>query len=273
MIVNFRLSKSSYLVFFLLCFAIPWVAWIYMAFTGFNLFLFYTAYSCSLAGLLGVYLLKGREGVGAIFKGMIAKAPVSAWLLVLFIPFFWQFLSYLIYGLLFNDSGIGEVRVSNFTNLFSLHILWLLTTGPLAEEFGWRGYLFPRFLEKYKFFTANVLLGIIWALWHLPIMYSKWSSEPLSALYFFVGVICFAMIIGLIYIVSDGNLLLCIVAHWTINASQEMMGSLFPAIDGMNSAFTLFSVVMLIVITLWLYYFYRKEIAMANEVTLIYRMR
>lgn len=273
MIVNFRLSKSSYLVFFLFSFAIPWVAWSYMAFTGFNLYLFYTGYSCSLAGLIGVYLFKGREGVGAIFKGMVAKAPVSAWLLVLIVPFIWQFLSYLFYGLLLNDSGIGEVRVSNFTNLFSLHILWLLTTGPLAEEFGWRGYLFPRFLAKYKFFTANVFLGVIWALWHLPIMYGKWFSEPVSMLYFFVGVICFAMIIGLIYVISDGNLLLCIVAHWTINASQEMMGSLFPAIDPMHSAFSIFSVVMLLVITLWLYYFYRKEIAMANEVTLIYRMR
>lgn len=54
---------------------------------------------------------------------------------------------------------------------FGGYPIWLsavlsLTSGPLGEEAGWRGYLRPALEEKYTFPRACVYQGLIWAFWH-----------------------------------------------------------------------------------------------------------
>jgi membrane protease YdiL (CAAX protease family) len=41
----------------------------------------------------------------------------------------------------------------------------------LLEEYGWRGYLFPRLVKKYTIKKANIILGIILVLYHLPALF------------------------------------------------------------------------------------------------------
>jgi membrane protease YdiL (CAAX protease family) len=41
----------------------------------------------------------------------------------------------------------------------------------LTEEYGWRGYLLPRFIEKYGLQKANYLVGLIWAMYHFPFLF------------------------------------------------------------------------------------------------------
>ncbi len=258
--MNTSKKSDSLIVFYAICFSIPWLAWSIMAFKGFNMLLFYTGYACSIAGIVAIYLEKGNEGIYSIFHSIHFNAPLSAWFLALVLPFVWQGVSFALYGVLFNPNGLGTIALENISNLFTWHILWLLTTGPLAEEFGWRGFMLPKFLGKYHFFKSNIILGVIWAFWHLPIMYGRWISEPVAMVYFFVGVICFAFIIGVIYLLSKGNLLLCILSHWTINATQEMFGSMFPNVSASHQSFHIFSVFILVGITTVLLAFFVKKL-------------
>jgi membrane protease YdiL (CAAX protease family) len=56
-----------------------------------------------------------------------------------------------------------------------------------GEEFGWRGYLLPKLMPLGKP-TAYVLLGIIWGLWHMPLilMGFTYPGSPLIGTLMFI---------------------------------------------------------------------------------------
>ncbi len=45
----------------------------------------------------------------------------------------------------------------------------LVFSGPLGEEPGWRGFALPRLLDDHAALKASVILGLVWAAWHLPL--------------------------------------------------------------------------------------------------------
>jgi membrane protease YdiL (CAAX protease family) len=47
-------------------------------------------------------------------------------------------------------------------------LVFMLFVGGGQEEFGWRGYALPVLEKKFGIWHANIILGIIWALWHIP---------------------------------------------------------------------------------------------------------
>lgn len=71
-----------------------------------------------------------------------------------------------------------------------LHLTILIPIGQVflflllgfGEKYGWRGYLLPRLLPLGEVKGA-IILGIIWALWHLPVLTLRpgplWFSIPL----------------------------------------------------------------------------------------------
>lgn len=59
-----------------------------------------------------------------------------------------------------------------------LVLLISFISGPLNEEFGWRGYALDKLLVRFGFLTASTILGFIWGIWHLA-----WYFTPGQAQY------------------------------------------------------------------------------------------
>ncbi|MEW6379499.1 MAG: CPBP family intramembrane glutamic endopeptidase [bacterium] len=88
-------------------------------------------------------------------------------------------------GTLFSSMpGILEMFV--ITAVFAPLVNSLLAFG---EECGWRGYLLPRLLPLGKF-KAYLVLGIIWGLWHAPLIWMgfDYPGYPVQGIITFVGV-------------------------------------------------------------------------------------
>lgn len=78
---------------------------------------------------------------------------------------------------LFVNASTGDFTVTVLSgnllkSLWSVALIFafnLLFGGTLGEEIGWRGFALPRLLEKFSPLQASFILGVVWALWHLPI--------------------------------------------------------------------------------------------------------
>ena len=73
------------------------------------------------------------------------------------------------------DAAGGDAPTLFYLTIFPVSILNGVATvfmgaGPLGEEGGWRGYLSPRLIEIHGEWRSSLIIGVIWSLWHLPVM-------------------------------------------------------------------------------------------------------
>lgn len=74
-----------------------------------------------------------------------------------------------------------------------------LTATALIEEIAWRGFLLERVSAKGKSIGAIMFVGVIWALWHLP-MWTIRNSLSLSEIVpLFIWTVLISIILGTVY--------------------------------------------------------------------------
>ncbi|CAM3307732.1 CPBP family intramembrane glutamic endopeptidase [Aequorivita lipolytica] len=61
--------------------------------------------------------------------------------------------------------------------VFVPYLLMMIFLGGGQEEFGWRGYALPLLEKRFGIWYANIILGVIWACWHLPLWFITGSSQ------------------------------------------------------------------------------------------------
>lgn len=82
---------------------------------------------------------------------------------------------------LFSDAAFSESLPSPFSEsvIATIVLLLILTiTDGLGEEVGWRGFAIPHMLLRSTAVGASLLLGVLWAAWHLPLFWT--DGAPLE---------------------------------------------------------------------------------------------
>ena len=106
---------------------------------------------------------------------------------------------------------------------------------PLAEEFGWRGFMLPQLQRRYSPLVASVLIGLFWGgIWHGYIDYIGignlgWRSLPLIILLGPAQMTAQAVLLTMLYNRSRGSLLLCVLFHSGITMSSILFGVTYPS--------------------------------------------
>jgi membrane protease YdiL (CAAX protease family) len=106
-----------------------------------------------------------------------------------------------------------------------------------GEEIGWRGYALPRLAAHIGLAPASVLLGVIWAVWHLPLFFvlggdTVGQSFPLYVL----QVTALSVAMAWLYWRTSGSLLLVMLMHAAVNNTKDIVPS---AVPGMSNPFSL----------------------------------
>jgi membrane protease YdiL (CAAX protease family) len=175
-------------------------------------------------GLTGIALtaaVDGRAGLGSLF-GRIGRWRVGiAWYAVaLLLP------PVLIGAVLFVlRSTVSPAFAPNF---FLLGILFGVPAG-FFEEIGWTGYLLPRLVAKRNALPAAIGLGVLWGLWHTPVVDSLGSASPHGAAWlgFFLAFVALVAAIRVVIVWlyrNTGSVLLAQILHASSTGSLVIFG-------------------------------------------------
>ena len=94
----------------------------------------------------------------------------------------------------------------------------LFLGGPLGEEIGWRGFALPRLVARHGPGPASLRLGVMWALWHLPVFLIEGTDQyGQPILWYTVMVTAYTFLFTWVHEKTDGSLLLALLHHTAIN--------------------------------------------------------
>ncbi|HKE25755.1 MAG TPA: CPBP family glutamic-type intramembrane protease, partial [Bryobacteraceae bacterium] len=100
---------------------------------------------------------------------MRPSQPAPIWYLALAIP------PILIWSVL---SVLSRLVSPQFTpGLFWQGVFFGLPAG-LIEEIGWSGFALPHMIQGHKFLPQSALLGLLWGLWHMPVIDYLGTATP-----------------------------------------------------------------------------------------------
>ena len=123
--------------------------------------------------------IDGRTGLRQLWKRFTQVKLGGKWYLVIIaVPLINLIISSLVHKLQggsFGSPDLGELS----TSLIPLAITVFLF-GPFSEEFGWRGFALDRVQARWGAVRGSLVLGLIWAFWHLPLFLIPGTGQQLT---------------------------------------------------------------------------------------------
>lgn len=142
--------------------------------------------------------------------------------------------------------------------MFLLVLLVSLISGPLNEEFGWRGYALDKLLLRFGFLGASLILGFIWGIWHLAwyftpgqAQYNLLQDSVFCAIMFIPSVIMLSVWVSFVYIKTKRSILAGALVHMFSNLFGSQLLSPYTTEIAMIIRYTnmvFFAIVLLYVI-------------------------
>ncbi len=104
-----------------------------------------------------------------------------------------------------------------------------LLLGQAGEEVGWRGYALPRLASRFGLAAASIVVGIIWATWHLPLFFIPGTElTGQSFPFYLLSVTGVSVAIAWLYEHTNGSLFLAMLMHSAVNNTKDILPSVGP---------------------------------------------
>ena len=119
--------------------------------------------------------------------------------------------------------------VPQFGEIVAWVAIFLVFSGPLGEEPGWRGYALPGMLKQQGALAASLVLGVLWSAWHLPL-----GLVGDLTLYGSIHAVLAAVVFTWLWQNSRGSVLLAILMHASHQNSVRYLGRLYADADAVQ---------------------------------------
>jgi len=226
---NHTNKKSHLVLYFCLSMLITWLFWIPdgLAKRGlinpsfFTKLGFFGSLGPLIAAIIVVLKESKVEGLKKLLKKALDKKFEAKWWVIIFLLF--PLLIILAY---FISVGIDHVHPTSEAT----ELLWFLpmiffsvmfTSGPIQEEFGWRGYALPQLQKKFTPFVSSLILGFIWAIWHWP---QFLVPKDLTGMFYITPIWSFILTVMAanfmytwVYNHTNGSILAALILHTQMN--------------------------------------------------------
>lgn len=229
----------------------------------------------AIAALIVSRIYYKKEGILGI-----RRCKIKYILAAIVIPMIYLGLSYGIYWLCNPEAFTGDLMpLAAYAEMYSegaseqttglvITMIVLVFSSILTatgEEIGWRGFLLPRMEKRWNFKKAVLVSGLIWAVWHMPIMIAGeympgtplWYQLPL----FTIEVLCIATVMSVLRMIS-GSVWPAVLVHASHNYVDQVV--CMTLTDSKTSPYFvgetgIITVVVSILVTLIVVMIYRKK--------------
>jgi len=252
------MEKKIPLRFFVVAFLWSWLFMITVAilanFTGFDIndlgiFMMPAIAVAALGPAMGAfYSLRTIEGKGAVkqyLKSFLSlKFGWKVWAAIFLILGLSSFIAWIL------PEFWGESRLPMLlpnVYIFPLYLLFMIFLGGGQEEIGWRGYILPYLENKFGLFFGSLILGIIWAVWHLPLWFIPGLSQSYMPFFVFMLLtIGYSFIFSWVRAASGKRLFSGLVVHGTANAFMPLFPTLIMAQNVNQIRWWIYCVIILV---------------------------
>ncbi|MGB9893869.1 MAG: CPBP family intramembrane glutamic endopeptidase, partial [Candidatus Saccharicenans sp.] len=119
-------------------------------------------------------------------------------------------------------------------------IVYTFFIGPFPEELGWRGYWLDKLKEHLSGLRASLLIGLVWALWQIPLFMVKGYPlqekvvEPPLVVFYFLEIFPISVILTYIFYKNKRSTLAAILFHFMVNLAGQVF-ELSPLTAGIQT--------------------------------------
>jgi len=177
----------------------------------------------AIGAILSVLTIEGKSSLKTFVKAFFSlKFGWKIWLSIFIVLGIAGIIAWII------PEYLGEDRVQTYlpsVYIFPLYVLMMVFFGGGQEEIGWRGYISPYLEKRFGLIIGGLILGIIWAVWHIPLWFISSSTQKYTNFFgFMLLTIGYSYFFSWIIKESGNRLLSGIVVHGVANA----YAALFP---------------------------------------------
>ncbi len=168
---------------------------------------------------------EGRAAPGELFRALVKQAGAGWYAVALLGPLALALVAWALEPL-FGGPPLTPAIIP-WAALFPLLLTMLLSN--VWEELGWRGFALPRLLQTRPALHASILMGVLWSVWHLPLILNPqaaMSRLPLWAEPLFS--IALSVIYTWLYLQTRGSLLYVTLFHAASNAVSFALLEVHP---------------------------------------------
>jgi len=242
--------------FFLLTYAVMWACFITVAALGIPIYaplggvlVLLGTFAPSLVAVWLTARTERETGVRALLGGLFQWRVAARWYLfaLTYIPAI-----KLTAALMYRVATGGWPRFGDEPWYLILGAIAVSTPFQAGEEIGWRGYALPRLAARFGLGRGSLLLGLVWACWHLPQFFiPEADTYGQSFLVFVLQVTALSVAMAWLYARTNGSLLLVMLLHAAVNNAKDIVPSALP---GASNPFALSAslVAWLTVTLLWI---------------------